>query len=84
MNEMTMAFSLIFAVFLAGALRAWIDRRIEIFAISSAVIVVFTTAAVLEHFGLWVQWVEYLFVGVLIILGAYLSGICACRDLKHR
>lgn len=83
MTEMTMASCLIFAVFLAGALRAWIDKRIEIFAVSTGVTVVFIASAVLEHFGLWVQWVEYLFVVLLILLGVSLDAICASRDPEH-
>lgn len=76
MTDIAIATTLILAVFLAGALRAFVDKQIWIFFVSTGASIMLSVAVVLDHFGLFTPLVEYLLFVLLMLLGAALEAFC--------
>lgn len=80
MTDIAIATILILAVFLAGALRALLDKRIWIFILSTCASIVLSVAVALDHFGLFTPLVEYMLFVSLMLLGAALEAFCKLSE----
>lgn len=65
---------LVTCVFLAGALRAYTDKNILIFYITSFAVFIMVSLMVLDHFGFIFEWTLYLAMLLLFVSGVVLSA----------
>lgn len=74
MTDFEITASLLSAVFCAGALRAYTDKNILIFYITSFAVSVMVGLMVLDHFGFLFEWALYLAALLLFVSGVVLSA----------
>ena len=80
MTDFAIAVTLILAVFFSGALRAFVDKQIGIFLVSTGVSIVLSAAVIFDHYDAFTPLEEYLLVVLLMLLGAALSAFCKLSE----
>lgn len=74
MSDLALGICLIVAVFFAGAIRAYIDRNIAIFYVSTSAVVILSVSLMLNELGVFYSWVEIGFAVLLAIGGTALEA----------
>lgn len=76
MSDVTLACTILLAVLLAGALRAFTDRNIAIFYLSLFAVAVMCTPLALEHFGVVIPDAVLVLLGMLLLVSGTLLETC--------
>ena len=83
MTDLAIATTCILSVFLAGVLRAWLDKQVWIFILSTGVSLVLTAAVMFNHYGAFTPLVEVLFLAFILLMGAALSAFCSLSEKDY-
>lgn len=82
MTDTQLGLCLIMAVFVAGAFRAYMDKNVAIFYLSSFAVAILIASVALHKSGLFYSWVEYICSVLLLFAGTAIHAFATKEPLS--